>query len=421
MGISLVATAAAMADNDHKGSKSPNELHFVSEGLPEGLLYDIKVGSQAVNTTIENDSNRTLKLKNLRPGEYKVDLYEVFVAGYKFIPKKQHFDLQLTKAGEIYDKEANRILKKPVKLNYDLKATPTATSTDPIYPSNTAGLSSCDPIIPNACTLMDTAAQIGQSKVVVEGNGLVYTTNGRYIYKCNGYQYNSCLTLDDAGKTSPIVSLIYANNRLYAGLNNGILWRCDPNSANSCTNLDDAGNNTSILSLAYGNNRLYAGLSNNIIWSCDPNNPNQCNNLDTAGGEIAGLAFGEGRLFAGVNDNPGTLWTCDPLVANSCQTLDTSFSSYTSMIYANSQVYAGLSTQVLLGCSPTIINGCTNFSGGHLRNVTPSSTISGSHLRASLLPIFGLVYQDSSARLFAQIGANLLSCDPITFQCITLD
>lgn len=152
--------------------------------------------------------------------------------------------------------------------------------------------------------------------------------------------------LDDAGSTSPIVSLIYANNYLYAGLKSGILWRCSPMAANSCTTFDNAGKDAQILSLAYGT--LYAGLSTGIVWYCDPNTANQCQSLSgiSQGAGVTSLAYGDGQLYAAVNIGgtiSATLYQCDdPTVVPSCALLlNVGQENNMSISYANSSIFQG--------------------------------------------------------------------------------
>jgi hypothetical protein len=414
IGISLTATAMA-------GVQLQKELHIITKGIPEGVPVDFKVKSHELNGHFGFDSGNKTRLMDLKPGNYKLELPDILYSGYRWAAKSPMLSLQLTKDGKIVNNLTKKRIAKLVSLAYTLKGMPTTVSTDPIYPTNTAGLWSCDPILLNGCIQLDTAAQIGDSTVVVKDNGHVYTTNGRYIYSCDGIQGGSCVQLDDAGKSSPIVSLIYANNRLYAGLNSGILWSCDPNAANSCTNFDNAGKNTQILSLAYGNNRLFAGLSNGILWSCDSNVANQCQNLDTADAAIATLAYGDGRLYAGINDKIGNLWSCDSNVANSCTNLDQSYQDYYSMIYANSKIYAGLNDGTLLSCDPSTVAGCKNFSGGISPIMCQQARSPRQADKCTSYPPYISEYSEGTARLYAKSKNNLLSCDPTTLECIVLD
>jgi hypothetical protein len=419
MGISLAATAMA-------GVPLLKELHITTKGIPEGVPVDFKVKSRDLNAHVGFESGTKTRLMDLKPGNYKLELPDILYAGYTWTAKSPILNLKLTQDGKIFNNLTKKRIANPVSLSFKLKSMPTAVNTSAIYPTSTRGLWSCDSILLNDCTQLDTKDQIGLSGLVVEGNGFVYTSDGQHIYKCDPSNNNSCVQLDDAGSTIPIVSLIYANNRLYAGLNSGILWSCDPNAANSCTNLDNAGKNTSILSLVYGDNRLYAGLEGGILWSCEPNTKDQCHTLDTAGGDIAVLAYGDGRLYVGINDANKTLWNCDPYVINNCQDITKLTFNYISMLYANSRIYVGTNQGLLYSCDPAATNPCTSFR--HPLTATQSG-LQATGTTTNKLPLV-IKYSDATGHLYVGMQwhesklwgiSELLTCDTTTLDCIVLD
>lgn len=284
--------------------------------------------------------------------------------------------------------------------------------TDPLFPMQTPRylLYRCDPAIPKSCGFwheFSTNTQIGP---VAFGNGRIYVATkntsdkNNNIYSCDPNAEFSCIYLDYAGDNE-IKAMVYANNRLYAGLGNGVLWNCDPNTADSCSTFDNAGGQ-SINALAYGNGRLYAGLNNGILWSCNANAANACATLDKAGGPIDALTYGNNRLYAGIHDSKGTLWSCNPGNANQCSNLDAAGSStrYNAMIYANSRVYAALmnydaNSTLVWNCDPDNANRCsTIYSESNYNNGSGEG-------------LFGLQYKND--RLFFQSATqSLMSCSP---------
>jgi hypothetical protein len=408
MGVSLATTA--MADNAKKPGNNPRELQLTTKGLPNGTPVEVKITSAHLKANLGFEAEGYLKLKNLTAGNYKIELPEIDIAGYSFSPITPQLRLKLNKDAKIIDRDSKEITTNPLSFNYALSGMPPMVSFDPVYPFGTYGLYSCDPFNFNGCTYLDATSVVGTMGSIAVGNNRVYTSNTTHIYSCDPVQLNTCFTLytttTNAGKIAP---MIYANGRVYAGLNNGILLSCDPNVANNCFNLDNAGSKNGINSLSFGeNNRLYAGISNGILWSCDPNVVNSCINLNTAGGPIAALAYGNGRLYAGIDDNNGTLWSCDPNAQNSCQDLDQASSNgkYRGLIYANNHIYAGLSDNVIWSCDATAVNSCSNFTGGNITSPFVSQYSNGR---------LYVVTQNNSVTI------SLLSCDPTKLQCAVLD
>ena len=64
-----------------------------------------------------------------------------------------------------------QMVTNPITLDYNVTSMPATVSSYAVYPTNTAGLWSCNPVILNACIQLYTAAEIGNSTAVVEGNG----------------------------------------------------------------------------------------------------------------------------------------------------------------------------------------------------------------------------------------------------------
>ena len=172
MGISLAATAMA-------GVPLQKELHITTKGIPEAVPVDFKIKSRDLNAHVGFESGTKTRLMDLKPGNYKLELPDILYAGYAWTAKSPILSLKLTQDGKIFNNLTKKRIANPVSLPFKLKSMPTAVNTSAIYPTSTDGLTSCDPIVSNTCTLLDTAAQIGRSTVVVEGNGYVYTTNGR--------------------------------------------------------------------------------------------------------------------------------------------------------------------------------------------------------------------------------------------------
>ena len=180
-------------------------------------------------------------------------------------------------------------------------------------------------------------------------------TKSGLIYRCPTSTPDTCVELDDAGKRK-VTSLVFANNRLYAGLANygieskkqGLLWSCDPHTANSCTTLDSYGATTAN-SLVAGGGYLWAGLDNGIIWRCDPQQANACTNWETSGGSITSLSYdGNNTLYAGVKRNAGgVVWSCPLTPADNCATVVSRKSSTITAVAAapRTPVTSG-------GCSP---------------------------------------------------------------------
>ena len=180
------------------------------------------------------------------------------------------------------------------------------------------------------------------SLAVANGYLWIGQDNG-YIYRCpanlpwakQDEMPSQCMLLDDAGKRA-VVSLLLANNTLYAGLgdanlgfwenNPGYLWSCSPDTPNSCAVLDMDGD-TWINSLAAGGGYLWAGLGNGILWRCDLNATNACANWDTAGNRVESLSYaGPDTIYAAVGNignkgNRGVIWSCLTADANRCGAL----------------------------------------------------------------------------------------------------
>lgn len=183
-----------------------------------------------------------------------------------------------------------------------------------------------------------TQIQVGWGRFnptdVVAAGGYLWLSAVKYdgIYRCpSNLPYTAassmpagCVEFDDPGSGS-IMSLAYANGRLYAGLSGGVLVSCDASRTGSCVTLDSLG--TSVNALAVGGGYVWAGLGNGRIWRCDPGSANACDLWETAGQPVMSLADdGQGTLWAaasgGVFTHPSNvIWSCPEAYANGCATV----------------------------------------------------------------------------------------------------
>lgn len=170
MGIALAATA--MAGEEHVPSKKlQSAFDFVTKDLPNGLPAELRITSSQLNANIGFEANRKLSLKDVKSGIYNVSFPDISFAGYTFTAKQPLISLQLNKDRTIFERVKKRPLTNPITLGYKVTKMPATVSSNAVYPTNTAGLWSCNPVILNACIQLYTAAEIGNSTAVVEGNG----------------------------------------------------------------------------------------------------------------------------------------------------------------------------------------------------------------------------------------------------------
>jgi hypothetical protein len=202
----------------------------------------------------------------------------------------------------------------------DLGANCTRIMAGPWPQSYTCSDTACSPTnAVYALAAADGMIWIGQQ------NGDIIRCPSDLAYVEQGAMPSQCEVLDDAGQR-PVMSLLLANGRLYAGLKNygteqkkqGILWSCDPQAANSCDNLDTYGK-TYAASLAAGGGYLWAGLENGIIWRCNLDTANACSTWETAGSPVISVSYdGQGTLYAAVTGDNGVIWSCPTASANGC-------------------------------------------------------------------------------------------------------
>ncbi len=186
----------------------------------------------------------------------------------------------------------------------------------------------CDPVQVGSCSyLAYVGASTGISQLL-EANGLLYVAvqNGQ-ILRCDPTVVDSCVQIYRDPNSTAVDSLTYGNGTLYAGMDDGRILSCNPATANACSLLNQGGGK--VQTLLFANNRLYAGLNDyqGTLWSCDPVATNSCLDLNKAGktAQYTAMTFIGNRIFAGVsgstNFGPTILWNCDPNVANSCLTV----------------------------------------------------------------------------------------------------
>ncbi len=203
----------------------------------------------------------------------------------------------------------------------------------------------------NALAAHDGQIWIGQD------DGKIYRCAANIPYKSQDNMPAGCTLLDDAGQR-PVMSLLLANGRLYAGLDSygsqqkkqGILWSCDPQAVNACATLDTYGK-TYASSLAAGGGYLWAGLANGIIWRCDPGAANACADWEQGGNGAQSLSYdGQGTLYAAIAGKNGVIWSCPTAAANQCSNLFSSVNGV-SVAAGDGSVFSS-ANGLFLGSSP---------------------------------------------------------------------
>jgi len=209
---------------------------------------------------------------------------------------------------------------------------------------------------PNSTSVDSMAVSDGQLWIG-QVDGKIYHCPSNLPFVDQNTAPDSCVLLGDEGGHQ-VTSLLYANNRLYAGLENhifpGKIVSCAPQTADSCESFDEYGS-TRANALVAGGGYLWAGLKNGIIWRCDLNAADHCDNWDTAGDAIRSLSYdGQGTIYASVAGSNGVVWACPVDRANSCSVVRGNVNAYQVTagdggVFASTSADLAFNSQVFTG------------------------------------------------------------------------